>query len=223
MALKALMSDPLVPVTLSSMTLVLAYPVSDTLFAPSTTHQHTPRTHHVISPWGPGPILHLPRRFSPWRATRVTPSHLLWNVFRCHSSGRLSLTTLYKKASPSLTLPRYLASFFTTWHICLPLVSHLWGQTSRTVPGTWQEFCRNSCVHAQWTHVNCLTHRCLIKTIDWGTYVVVQWLRLHVPNAGSLSSIPGQGTRSYMPHLRVHMPQLKGLTRCSWDPVQPDK
>ena len=33
------------------------------------------------------------------------------------------------------------------------------------------------------------------------TYLVVQWLRLHTPNAGGLGSIPGQGTRSHMPQL----------------------
>ena len=31
-----------------------------------------------------------------------------------------------------------------------------------------------------------------------GTYLVVQWLRLHAPNAGGLGLIPGQGTRSHM-------------------------
>ena len=31
-----------------------------------------------------------------------------------------------------------------------------------------------------------------------GISLVVQWLRLHAPNAGGLSSIPGQGTRSHM-------------------------
>ncbi|TEA42194.1 hypothetical protein DBR06_SOUSAS6810117, partial [Sousa chinensis] len=39
--------------------------------------------------------------------------------------------------------------------------------------------------------------------------LVVQRLRLHAPNAGGPGSIPGQGTRSYMPQLRAHMPQLK--------------
>ena len=38
---------------------------------------------------------------------------------------------------------------------------------------------------------------------------MVQWLRLHAPNAGRPSSIPGQGTRSYMPQLRACMPQLR--------------
>ena len=42
-----------------------------------------------------------------------------------------------------------------------------------------------------------------------GASLGVQWLRLHTPNAGGLGSIPGQGTRSHMPQLRVCMLQLK--------------
>ena len=38
---------------------------------------------------------------------------------------------------------------------------------------------------------------------------MVQWLRLHAPNAGGLGSIPGQGTRSCTLQLRARMPQLK--------------
>ena len=41
------------------------------------------------------------------------------------------------------------------------------------------------------------------------TSLVVQWLRLHAPNAGSLGLIPGQGTRSHMMQLRVCMLQLE--------------
>ena len=33
--------------------------------------------------------------------------------------------------------------------------------------------------------------------------LVVQWLRLHAPNAGGPHSLPGQGTRSHMLHLRA--------------------
>ena len=44
-----------------------------------------------------------------------------------------------------------------------------------------------------------------------GTSLVVQRLRLHTPNAGVSSSIPGQGTRSHMLQLRVYMSQLKIL------------
>ena len=36
-----------------------------------------------------------------------------------------------------------------------------------------------------------------------GTSLVAQWLRLRVPNAGGLGSIPGQGTRSHMPQLKI--------------------
>ena len=38
---------------------------------------------------------------------------------------------------------------------------------------------------------------------------MVQWLCLHTPNAGDLGSTPGQGTRSHMSQLRVHVPQLR--------------
>ncbi|TEA41173.1 hypothetical protein DBR06_SOUSAS5610025, partial [Sousa chinensis] len=38
--------------------------------------------------------------------------------------------------------------------------------------------------------------------------LVVQWVRLHAPNAGGPGSIPGQGTRRCMPQLRVHTLQL---------------
>ena len=48
---------------------------------------------------------------------------------------------------------------------------------------------------------------------------MVQWLRLCAPNAGSLGSIPGQGTRSHMPQLRVHMPQLKIPHAATKDPA----
>ena len=42
-----------------------------------------------------------------------------------------------------------------------------------------------------------------------GTSLVVQWLGHWVPNAGGLGSIPGQGTWSHMPQLRVCLMQLK--------------
>ena len=42
-----------------------------------------------------------------------------------------------------------------------------------------------------------------------GICLVIQWLRFCGPNAGSLGSIPGQGTRSHMLQLRVFMPQRK--------------
>ena len=38
----------------------------------------------------------------------------------------------------------------------------------------------------------------LLKAVQEGTSPVVQWLRLHAPKAGGLSSIPDQGTRFHM-------------------------
>ena len=38
---------------------------------------------------------------------------------------------------------------------------------------------------------------------------MTQWLRLPAPNAGSLGLIPGQGTRSHMPQLKVCLLQRR--------------
>ena len=42
------------------------------------------------------------------------------------------------------------------------------------------------------------------------TSLVVQWLRLHAPNAGGLGSIPSQGTRSCMLQIRPRAAKKKG-------------
>ena len=54
-----------------------------------------------------------------------------------------------------------------------------------------------------------------IKVRTKGTPQLVQWLGLHSPSAGGLVSIPGQGTRSHVRQLRVHMPKLATNTSCS--------
>ena len=54
-----------------------------------------------------------------------------------------------------------------------------------------------------------MKHKLESRLLGEGTSLVVQWLRLQAPNAGCLGSIPGQGTRSHMPQLRVRMPQLR--------------
>ena len=48
-----------------------------------------------------------------------------------------------------------------------------------------------------------------------GTSLVVWWLRLHAPRAGALGSIPGWGTRSHLPQLRVYMGNWKILCTTS--------
>ena len=42
-----------------------------------------------------------------------------------------------------------------------------------------------------------------------GTSLVAQWLRLCVPNAGAPGLIPGQGTSSHMPQLKVSYAIMK--------------
>ena len=55
--------------------------------------------------------------------------------------------------------------------------------------------------------VSVIHHINIIK--NQGTSLEVQWLRLHTSNAGGPGSIPGQGTRSHMPQLRVRMLQQR--------------
>ena len=47
------------------------------------------------------------------------------------------------------------------------------------------------------------------RKVTHGASLVVWWLRLGASNSGDLGSVPGQGTRSHMPQLRVPMLQLK--------------
>ena len=57
----------------------------------------------------------------------------------------------------------------------------------------------------------------------WGISLVVQWLRLHAPNAGDPSSIPDQGIRSHMPKLgRKVMTNLDSILK-SRDTTLPTK
>ncbi|TEA30083.1 hypothetical protein DBR06_SOUSAS18210011, partial [Sousa chinensis] len=49
--------------------------------------------------------------------------------------------------------------------------------------------------------------------------LVAQWLRLCAPNAGGPGLIPGQGTRSHMPQLRVCMPQLRSQRAATKEPT----
>ena len=48
-----------------------------------------------------------------------------------------------------------------------------------------------------------------IQGCTCGTFLVVQWLRIHTPNAGGLGLIPDQGARSPMLQVRAHTPLLK--------------
>ena len=59
----------------------------------------------------------------------------------------------------------------------------------------------------------CTDYTAVSKGMKWGMFgkpsLVVQWLRLHHPNAGGPGSIPGQGTTSHIPQLKI----LPGATK----------
>ena len=58
-----------------------------------------------------------------------------------------------------------------------------------------------------------------------GISLVIQWLRLLPPTVGGWGSIPDQGTRSYMPQLKIPRAAVKieNPVCCNQDPVQPNK
>ena len=64
--------------------------------------------------------------------------------------------------------------------------------------------------------------KCVLKDLRVETSLMVQWLRLHAPNARGPVWIPGQGTRFLMLQLSSHSP-TKDPTCCNQDPVQPKK
>ena len=61
------------------------------------------------------------------------------------------------------------------------------------------------------------------KKANGGTSLMVQWLRLRAPYAGSPGCIPGQGTRSHMPQLKDPACREEDPARGNEDPAQPDK
>ena len=65
------------------------------------------------------------------------------------------------------------------------------------------------------------TEMVMVLTVDCRDFPVVQWLRLHTPSAGGLGSIPGQGTRSHMPQLKIPYAAARAphATRKTGDPV----
>ena len=70
--------------------------------------------------------------------------------------------------------------------------------------------------------LTCDQSPCHLKT-PWGTSLMVQWLRLHIPNAGGPGLIPGRGTRSHMPQLRVCMLQRRSKIPCAATKTRPSK
>ena len=48
------------------------------------------------------------------------------------------------------------------------------------------------------TELNWISRRCVSIRQQNGAFLVVQWLKLHIPNAGGLGLIPGQRIRSHL-------------------------
>ena len=55
----------------------------------------------------------------------------------------------------------------------------------------------------------------LPEMYESGIFLVVQWLRLHAPNAGGPGSTPGQGTRSQLLQLRLKILHATSKTQSS--------
>ena len=69
-------------------------------------------------------------------------------------------------------------------------------------------------------HKLCIRHR--IENM-FRTSLVVQWLRLHAPNAGGQGSIPNQRTRSHTLQLNTLHDSTKDPTCQNQDLAQPNK
>ena len=70
--------------------------------------------------------------------------------------------------------------------------------------GTWQATV-HSIAKRQTRLKQLSTAKTDIKSGALGTFLMVQGLRLSTPHAGGPGSIPGQGTRTYMPELQPSM------------------
>ena len=55
----------------------------------------------------------------------------------------------------------------------------------------------------------------LLVDINSGTSLVVQYLRIHAPNAGVAGVIPGWGTRSHIPRVKSSHATAKDSICCN--------
>ena len=71
------------------------------------------------------------------------------------------------------------------------------------------------CMYSPWgcKELDTTEQLSLFKNINSRTSLVVWWLRLCTPYAGSPGSIPGQGTGPHMPQLKI--PCVVSKTQCS--------
>lgn len=164
---EALMSDALTSLTSPLVTLTLTYCTPDTtVYIILLGHTRT-RVEHISWSCHGAFELTIPSAWNacPWIAAWVIPSHFL-PVSLQMSFIRKAFPNhpIYKSKPLHHSFSPYPVLFFTTGNIIVYLLSvspHPWGQEPRTVPGTWQEFCKN----LPNEHVNYIMHRYLIKTL----------------------------------------------------------
>ena len=117
------------------------------------------------------------------------------------------LTTL-ERFFPPLVFSRLCWSFFF-FLVCAGFLAAAY-EVLVAACGIWFPAPLSSSLHLPSTKgfAQVWTNTSISKT-STGTSLVAQRLRLCTPEAGGLGSIPGQGTRSHMQQLRLHMPQLR--------------
>ena len=99
------------------------------------------------------------------------------------------------------------------------IVSTLWGNRERIkednmIPKTKELVWEGKPFAECWV----LSAKCWVLKCKPRMSLLVEWLRFWAPNAGDLSLIPGQGTRSHMSQLRVHI--LQGKILCATTKTQ---
>ena len=95
------------------------------------------------------------------------------------------------------------------------------GSGLSTTPGSLAKL-KSHHASSTWASSHC---RPLVCKNNSGTSLVIQWLKLHTPNAGGPCSIHGQGTRSHMLLLKIlnATRKIEDPMCGNRDPVQPDR
>ena len=156
-------------------------------------------------------------------------SHTQWNCSQAHHLSLSAAPLPVTHAPPFPWLPccpwntpvRPFSWHFPGYSFCRDYsspVTTLHGISTRLPPSPCSSLCTNVTSFMPFLTILVKLQSTLLITftvalisfcikIMYGTSLVLQWLRLQAPNAGGPGSVPGQGTRSHVLQLRVHIPQ----------------